>query len=348
MGTSKNYPALSSGCSCCSRSFVRINLPTMTARHLAACSSLMFLPTGLLAQVECDAISIASIRYSAFDPSIVEVRTLNSGEGFSYPWLILFDANGDTVAWAPMDFFWLGPDQTFLLLLTAGTIPVGPFPATVELWAANDLVCTFQLEADLCPPTPCSEVYPFVIDQSGNTGGHMCDWVVVDINGFPVATGSSAIPVGSTQTRDTVCLAPGTYSLSMTEVSGTGQDLQFWMEGSEWWSSPTSPHVWIDSAMVSPFVLYEPCIDGANAITEMSTVGLGLNIVNGLLNVRGPVGTTIRNVEVMDAAGRLLRTASGTGAALDVDITDLAPAVLVIRATDNAGARSCRTIISVE
>lgn len=318
----------------------------MSARTVTAAFLFLLLPSGLIAQDDCNSLSIASIRYSAFDPSIVEVRTLNTGGGgFNYPSLVLFDGNGDTLARDHDNFFVIGPDQTFLLPLVSGAnVPVGPFAATLHVRVDNAVACAFELQADLCPPPPCVEVYPFVSDQGGSVSDRECYWMVLDDNAVSVATGTLVIPAGSTQMTDTVCLAPGTYSLGMSEVSGTGVDLHFRMNGSGWWNSPASPTVFIESGMVSPFVLHEACIGSMNAIPETRTVGVELTVVNGILRIQCLGGTAYRQVEVMDAAGRLVRTAFGPAAASGLDINNLAPGVLVVRTTNVKGVQGSHSL----
>ncbi|HMC97380.1 MAG TPA: hypothetical protein VKG92_07005 [Flavobacteriales bacterium] len=318
----------------------------MKSRSFPAVLMVLLLPLALPAQDDCATLSIASIHYSPFTDTIVEVRVLNSASfGFNEPSLVLYDGNGDTLAWSYWDFFVIGPDQTFLLPLAAdANVPVGFFDATVEVWTYSNstLACTlYPPYTNLCPSGPCAAVYPSVI---GAPSGHQVDWNVTDAEGDTVATGTMVVPAGGSQTRDTLCLPPGAYSLGMEDVTGIAQGASFYMLGSQWWAAPTSPHVLLESGGVSSFVFYEACITDQNSIPEIDPDVMDVSIVNGQLRVSRPNGTSLRQVQLMDTAGRLLRTASGNGTVFIVNIADLPPGVLMVTATDAAGMHSARSI----
>ena len=303
----------------------------------------LLVPAAAYAQWECDSLNIPSLQYSAFVDTVVEVRITNSGGWFSYPSLVVYDNNGDTLAWQDPNFFGQGPDQTYLLpVATGATAPVGFFDATIEVRSNDQLACNFfRPYTNLCPIDSCITLYPAV---GGAPSAHQFDWYVTDAQGDTVATGAMTTPTNSTQARDTLCLPPGEYSLGMVDITGFEQGAAFQMIGSDWWASPTSPQVTVQSGMVSTFVLFEACFAPANTIPEITAAGIEASVVNGVLMMRKVDGSPIRKVDVLDAAGRLMRSSAGSSAAMQLNIADLAPGVLVVRVTDAEGTTLCRRI----
>jgi hypothetical protein len=305
----------------------------------------LLLTSTAVAQNDCADLTIASVRYSPLNASFLEVRILNSGGfGFSYPSLVLFDANGDTLAWGSTGLFGLGGDHTVAIQLVPGTVlPAEPFSATLELWIGSwtQLACSFDLVIDPCPTEACTQVYPHVIAGILDPGGLQFDWTVSDSTGTTMATGSMVIPEGTNQIQDTVCLPVGAYSLGMVNPFGIGEFIYFTMIGSAWASSP---QVEVETGDVSPFILFEACMENANAIDEVTDQGLHLAIVNGVLRVWRTDGPPLREVRVMDAAGQLVRSAVGQKTSLELDIAALAAGVLVVKATNAQGVYSCRRI----
>jgi hypothetical protein len=305
----------------------------------------LFVPAAAGAQWTCDSLSIPLLRYSAFHDTLLEVRvTSTSFSNISYPTLVVYDNNGDTLAWDYGNFFTLGPDQTFLLPLAAGVVPpVGYFDATVEVYTnGTQLQCTlFRPYTNLCPIEPCTALYPSVISAPS---GHLFDWTVADTDGNTVATGIMAVPEGGTQVRDTVCLPPGDYSLGMVDITGIDMSAIFYMVGSDWWNAPTSPHVTLESGSVSSFVLFEDCFEGPDAITEVASVGTELRIMNGILYMQRADGGMMHDVTVIDATGRSVRTAAVGKTAWQVNIADLSAGVLIVQVTGRDGMHDSRAI----
>lgn len=289
--------------------------------------------TSLVAQENCNDVFPASISFSPFDSSLIEVRMVNNGPiGWSYPSLVLYNVN-DSMAWAPADYFALAGDQVFTLQTIDGAqIPTGPFYGKLELWTGfNDsLRCTWYPEPYLCPPGECTVVHPYVMVATANAAGLEFTWSVTDDLGHAVATGAMTIPEGSIEAMDSVCLEPGHYQLHVLNPWVTGDSIYFDMRGQAW-NAGTSPQVELSSGAASTFTLLEACIEQANGISELPASSVRSNIANSVLRIRLDDGRALDTIEVLDASGRRIHVQRTASASVDVPLDGVAPGLLLVR-----------------
>ena len=271
---------------------------------------------------------------------------LNNGQiGWSYPSLILFNGNGDTIAWQGAEYFALANDQVFSLPIIPGAvIPSDPFYATVELWTGfNDsLRCTFFPEPSLCPQAPCTIVHPFAT-YSGDTAGLELEWTVTETTTNEVLTGALSIPQGISYAQTDVCLPPGHYTLTMFNPWISGDGLYFNMKSSAWNSSET-PYVEMADSVPSMFTLFEACIDDDNAVAQLASEEIVLSVVAGRIHLQLPMGDHMSVVELLDGTGRVLHRITGVQNQLELDITGFAPGVFVLAVTNNKNERWSRAL----
>lgn len=290
--------------------------------------------TSLVAQENCNDLFPASITFSPFDSSLIEVHMVNNGQiGWDYPSLVLYNAN-DSIAWAPAESFAIPGDQVFILHTIDGVlIPTGPFYGRLELWTGfNDsLRCTWYPEPILCPLGGCMVVHPYVMVGTGNAAGLAFTWAVTDDLGQTVANGSMAVPEGSIEAMDSVCLVPGRYHLNVFNPWISGDSVYFSMNGQAW-NTGTSPQVELSSGEASTFTLLEACMDQTNSISERPVSSVRSNISNGVLHVRRLDGRALDTVEVLDASGRRIHIQRTTSTTVDVPLGAVAPGLLIVRA----------------
>ena len=302
----------------------------------------------LRAQENCGDVYPVSISYDPFNSGRIAVLMGNDGPiGWSYPSLILYNENGDTLAWAPADYFALTDDQLYTLNIVENPqVPTVPFNAVLELWTGfnNSLRCTWSPIVTLCPPEQCTTVYPSVLAWSNDAGGTQFDWTVTDSLAQTVATGMITMPLGGIQARDSVCLPPGAYELTMVNTSILGDSVYFSMNGPHW-NSSSSPQVELIAGVASLFTLMEACIDFQNAVADVPTTSFDVRMVGDVVRVTKGDGDPVGNVDILDAAGRLLLRGYGTSGTFTLTIGDLPPSILLVRLVDKRGIVSARPIM---
>lgn len=301
----------------------------------------------LLAQENCNDVYPVSIGYDPFNSGRIAVLMGNDGPiGWSYPSLILYTENGDTLAWAQADYFALTDDQLHTLnIVENAQVPTGPFNAVLELWTGfNDsLRCTWDPIVTLCPPE-CTTVYPSVLAWSNDAGGTQFDWTVTDSLAQTVATGTIALPVGGIQAQDSVCLPPGAYELTVVNTSIPGDSVYFSMNGPHW-NSSSSPQVELIAGAGSPFILMEACIDFQNAVPDVPANTFDVQVLGDAVRVTNSNGRPVGNVDITDAAGRLLLRGYGTNGTFTRSLAELPVGILLVRLVDEQGSVRARKIV---
>jgi hypothetical protein len=262
----------------------------------------------------CDALTIASVQWHAFSDTAIVVHVQNSGPaGFDYPGFILFDANGDTLAKETVNYFAIAGDSWHVLRVAdEALIAQGSFEGRLELWTGffGALACTWPGSFNLCPPPPCANVFPTVMNIGGALIAANYTWQIHD-GASLVASGQFELSGAQQMDSDTICLPPGDYTL---EVSATGPPVggnpvyAMLAEGGQ--STMTHPVVW--SLPVGLEVsLYAPC-SGFNGMHDASATGWRINAEPHAIQVRRLDGAPIGQVRLLDATGRLLFTATST------------------------------------
>ncbi len=309
----------------------------------------LFLTTCTMhAQEDCGNLMPEILGYSPFDSGVIEVRLLNSGEiGWSYPSLILYNEGGDTLAWAPADFFALASGSIFSLPITGpAPVPQGAFMGRLELWTGfnENLSCFWHLNGVLCPPDSCVEVLPFAFVNVVPTGPVELPWSITDENGALVAGGTMVMDTNITSATDTVCLTPGIYSMTMT-ASGVSEEHVYYQVLGTAWNTSSSPQVQMSEQDESPFVMLGACTDEDNAVAELQNGTLHARIVgNEIIIERDADDRSAGTARVFDAAGRLLKRSAVRSDVIRINLSDLPDGLLIVTLSDEDGTRSGRVI----
>ena len=299
------------------------------------------------AQEDCINLTPVSFGYAPFDSDRMEVRIQNNGSGgWSYPSLVFYNTSGDTIAWRAAEFFGIGSDQVFTLDIThPEAINDGGVYPRLELWTGfNDsLRCEWVLSGEFCFPSICATVHPYVLSSDPAAAGTTFTWNINGDNGESAASGEMTMALGGVEVMDTVCLPPGNYSLTMLNPSISGNGTTYQMRGRSG-STSTSPVVEVNAFGSSDFTVLEACIDGANAVAEIPSEEMSLNIVNGTLHLQLPIDAAASTVELFDAAGRILHRSTDNKILRDLDLSGLAPGVLILSVTDEMHGRRSKTL----
>ncbi len=292
------------------------------------------------AQEGCNDLVPEVIGYSPFHSDSIEVRIINNGEiGWNYPSLILSDEAGDTIAWAPADFFALAEESIFSLPITGpGTVQDGPFFAQLALWTwFNDtLVCNWNVPVDLCPSDSCTNVHPFVLLNTQLTQSAEFPWTVTNEDGLVVASGTMSIDSAGGSAMDTVCLAPGYYALSMS-ASGVNEANVFYQMMGTAWNTSASPQVQMSVEDASTFTLFGACLDVDNAIQERPVSTLHARIIGDELFIDPPGSSMSAMVHLFDATGRMLHHSTTRHITTRIDLDRFPFGPVLIRLTDDTG-----------
>jgi hypothetical protein len=319
----------------------------MNARSIALAALLSVAIPAVLAQEDCNNVHPLSVGYDPFDSGRIVVVMGNDGPiGWSYPSLILYDENGDTLAWEEANYFALTDDQLHTLtIVESATVPTEPIYAGLELWTGfNDsLRCSWNPFVSLCPPDVCTTIYPYIWALGNDAGGTEFSWTVTDNLSQAVATGTIAFPVGGITARDSVCLPPGEYSLAMVNPSIPGDSIYFSMNG-EQWNSSSSPQVELITGYTSSFTLMEACIDLQNSVHDAGINPVAVQVIGEVLMLTRAGGGPIGSADIIDSAGRLLRHGSSMRDTLVLPLGDLATGILLVRLVDPDGKVLTRPI----
>ena len=263
----------------------------------------------------CDPLVIASVQWSAFDDTSLVVHVFNpTSELFDYPGFILLADNGDTLAKETVDFFGIpGENRHTLQVHPGAAIPAGSFTGTLELWTGfyAEQACSWELTFDLCPPEPCSELYPTIQSIGSGTTVGTFTYQIIDED-VPVASGTLELGEGQYIDMDTVCLPPGHYilSLSADQPATEGQPV-FGINAPGFFQGPSAP-VDFDSPTALPFDLYAPCIEIPQGVHENPSLGFRVANTAGQVTLSRTDGGVLGLLRVFDAQGRSVATAMET------------------------------------
>jgi len=270
------------------------------------------------AQDLCDSVFIADIRYDAFEDSILLVEVVNhSGDIFSYPGFILFDAEGDTIAKETVNFFGIGEYQISRLSLfpDAGS-PSEVNDGRLELWMLfyDTLVCTFPVSGPLCPDTVCNKL----VFSMGNFGGAFTigdfSFEVRDSLGNTLLNLGFALTDTIQEFADTICLPNGAYSFELsTDDFPTGGQPYFYLyePGSQYYGSTIGGYFNQGPSLEVPFFLYKKCYEGPSR-TEGPDPGVKLTFIYGPDGIWGFASAgKIQEMKLFDMSGRLLHRSQG-------------------------------------
>lgn len=286
----------------------------------------------------CDSLDLVSIQWHAFNENeiVVHVQNNNFNEGFDYPNFILFDANHDTLA--------LGTDFTFalvgeswhrLILHQDAVIPEGAFNGTLELWTqfTTELACTWTLPINLCPPAPCATLIPIIENVGGGIPIGTYEWTIYDSDLLVAGSGQFALNMGMEYDSDTICLPPGSYTMTVDpndEPTGGAPVFSVTVEG--FFGGPSQAVTW-SLPVPMPFDFYLPCADSDNGIENtVSPNGLSAVQQGTSLQLQRIDGQPLGNVELFDVQGRLCFQTSVQANSASIPVVEFGSGIFMVRA----------------
>ncbi len=287
----------------------------------------------------CDHLQLMSMQWEAFGDTMLLVHVLNPmSEPFDYPNFILLDAGGDTLGMETVDLFAIATESWHRLTIADGVImPEGPFDGRLELWTGftSELSCVWEQSFELCPPEPCFELAPTLINMGGALTIGTFDWYLWDSDGGEVAGGEFELTDTGQMASADLCLPPGEYSfvVASTSPSFSGQPM-FHVTAPGGQSTPMIPVV-TSLPMDLLFEFYGPCSSGTNSIGyfDPAPTLITTSPVPGGMVVHHRNGQHLGKVSLYDMQGRLvLETTSNTDQLyIQVD----RPGVYLLRAGDH-------------
>ncbi|MBK8532819.1 MAG: hypothetical protein IPL64_13165 [Flavobacteriales bacterium] len=287
----------------------------------------------------CDALDIDFVQWAPFSDTALIVRLYNIGpELVGYPGFVLMDASGDTLAVELVNSFSIDGESYHELTVHPGAvIPEGPFMGELHLWTwfFGELTCTWDLEMDLCPPAPCDTLYP-TLQNFGNalTLGDF-SWSILNEEFEVVGSGTFTLIDTVQFDFDTLCLAPGSYSMHCSyEQDPTGGQPYFGVASSAWSDGPRSPLLW-DSTLPLEFDFLPGCVDGTNGVQDPTKEeGTRIRRVLNGIELGTLDGSAIGAVQVFSADGKLLRTTIAASNTFRIDLQHIPDGVMIVRTAD--------------
>ena len=284
----------------------------------------------------CDSLLVQSIAWAPFgSDTLLSVHVLNQSTTlFDYPGFILFDDNGDTLAIEQVNFFGIAQDSWHQLNVhPQANIPTGAFQGTLELWTGfyTALSCSYPVQVDLCAGILCQDVMPQLVSIGGASVTIDLDWTIVDSVSSPVFSGTFNMVNDQLISPDTVCLAPGTYSLVVEGVNqgpgvlaialGTtspyGLSMNYEEDGTD---------------QILSFEFFSPCVSGPNSLREqLPGEGLGLTVLHDRVIAIRFDGLPLGSFSFHDMNGRLLSTGSANSDRAEIPVSNLSAGIYVLR-----------------
>ena len=291
----------------------------------------------------CDSLELLSIQWHPFADTAVVVRVGNtSSELFDYPNFILFNNEGDTLAIENTNFFGISQDSWHVLrIVDNATLPSAPFTGTLELWTGftTSLACSWELSIDLCPSQECVTVYPQLQNQGGGLPIGTYDWSITGQNGASAGSGVFELSAEFELDTDTICLVPGTYTMSVTPNQQPMGGAPFYSITAEGGLSSAALPVYtlITEPLIFEFLL--PCADGANSVIDQPS-GSHFNVQQRerTLLISFPNGQSMGSVELFDTQGRQVYQTVSNSNTVTIDLGADPSGIYLVR-TRNATQR---------
>ncbi|MBK8498195.1 MAG: hypothetical protein IPL52_05130 [Flavobacteriales bacterium] len=286
----------------------------------------------------CDSVQIESVRLHAFSDTAIVVHVLNnSSQLFDYPNFVLFDEDGDTLAVETVNFFGIAGDSWHILAIVPNaTTPLTPYYGALHLWTgfSTVLACEWLPFIDLCPPEPCATLIPAVQNMGGALAIGSYSWSIFDADFAIVGSGTFTMTDVMQYDADTICLPPGEYQMACyAQQPPTGGAPVFNVSTGGWISGPSQP-VSFDLPALMPFSFYLPCADGTNGIAEGSQPDIVVRMVGSNLILRRVDGSSVGDVALVDALGRLVQQASSSASEVTLNAGAEARGLYLLRTRD--------------
>lgn len=297
----------------------------------------------------CEGLVVSPVRWHALTDTTLVISVTNpTNELFAYPNFILLTTNGDTLAVEQTSLFGLpGSGSVHYLHIHPGAVlPSGAFSGWLELWTGftTELACSWELSIDLCPPPSCVNVEPFIQSIAGETATGTFNWGVLQ-NGNVLASGTFEVTEDQQYDLDEICLPPGTYSMICGSAGGPSSGaLVYGLWAGPGQVTPTQPAL---NVIPQPIVfdLYLPCINPDQSVQGMTAteqVRVWSEADQLIIEARE---STLREVTVLDAQGRLMYRTRPTSQVHRITTTAWAAGVVLVRVVDGTGSTSSHRIV---
>lgn len=293
----------------------------------------------------CDDLELVSVYWHPFTDTALVVHVRNNSTAlFDYPNFILLDDANDTLAVETVNFFGIGEESWHVMQLREGVeLPNVPFSGRLELWTqfTSELACAWEHIFDPCPPEPCSELSPTLMNVGGSVVTGLFNWGVFD-DGVIVANGQFELTTDVQYTDTTICLPPGNYGVNVSPVDPGQTGILYYSVTTPGFLSTPSAQVTTSLPMLMPFSFFGPCIPGGQSVQELLPDALLTAPVQGGLQVWNNASTALGPVWLFDAQGRLLFHTTATTDRLLVPVQR--PGVYILR----AGERTVKVLAGLE
>jgi hypothetical protein len=289
-----------------------------------------FVPTA------CDSLIIDHVQWPAFSDTAIEVHVFNNSTTlFDYPGFVLLQGT-DSIARETVNYFGIAGESFHTLALVDGaTVPTGTFEAQLHLWTNfyQQQACTYDLTVNLCPPAPCAPMVVYLNNMGNGLINDTLDWLLIDGNNAVVGSGTFALGNAEQSDYDTLCVAPGDYTLSVTNDTFTGGQPFFGISvPGQYFAGNEQPYTFDNLPDVTSVVFFGPCIDPDNAVIE-TPIAQELKAwpVGDLLMVNAGNNALLGAFSLLDAMGREMRNGRITGNTGSVSLSGLAPGAYFLR-----------------
>ncbi len=284
----------------------------------------------------CDSLIVDHVQWQAFSDTAIEVHVFNnSATLFDYPGFVLLQGT-DSIARENVNYFGIGGESTHTLTFVDGAIvPIGPFQAQLHLWTGfyQQQACIYDLTVDFCPPAPCSPMLVYLNNYGNAIINDTLDWQLVDGDNAIVSTGTFALADAEQSDYDTLCVAPGDYTLSVTNDTFTGGQPSFGFTVPGLYSSGNEqPYIFDNLPDVLSVVFFGPCVDPDNSVTDTPSIpGIHAWTASDLLIINSGQDTPIGAYILVDVLGHQVRTGSIQGSTGTLSLGGMAPGAYLLR-----------------
>jgi hypothetical protein len=297
-----------------------------------------------LSQTPCDSLDI-QVRYSAFADTLIEVSVVNHSQVFySYPGFVIYDTNGDTVAKEDVNLFGLGPSSQHVLKVFLGMLTTPNFSGTIELYSGfySELECSYNMNFHLCPDT-CINAYPYLVNMGGAISFGTVNWTLQNQAAQTVATGSFTLGNGQQIDQDTLCLTSGSYTLTVSGLSGPMGGQPYFGISTHFQNAPEPQKQYTGAAAQLPFDFYNQCI--TTDIKDLAPNNTSLNIFSsaGRIHMANRSGRAIGDVAVFSITGQLMWSGTVSSSHKVIDLDHLSPGIYAVRVT-HQGTTECHKL----
>jgi len=296
----------------------------------------------------CADLELGPIYWHALADTALVLTVQNpTSELFPYPNFILFNEVGDPLAVSEVELFGLPAETSvhILRLVDGVTPPVGAFTGRLLLLTGfgAEQACNWERLIELCPPPPCVPVQPFIRNESGLPAFGTFNWGILQ-NGQIVASGTFEITAAQQFDADSVCIAPGSYTMFCGYDGGPSQGtLDFGL-----WAGPgqETPTRVVSNLLPSSIDirLYRSCIDPLLTAPDHEHSPVQVMATGDRLVVRSltdPVGM----VTVRDVQGRLLSLSRAGAMERTMDMTPFPQGIYIVEVTLVSGNRHVQRVL---